>query len=188
MPGVNDLNDFVIAPNADPDIPLAASSAPANPVISGNLTPGSFPFNKSNAPPAPPGNLPAAAPNKLFAAPVKLPAAPANAPAAPPAPPNRLLAAPVKLLATPPNAAPAAPVTLLVRSAVAPDNNALGFGIPAIPFVIDPNPPVTVDAIFEAKLPADIVPATLAKALGTGISIKLLSLNQKHVNQLNLLN
>jgi hypothetical protein len=51
-------------------------------------------------------------------------------------------------------------------------NNEFGLGIPAIPFVIDPNPPVTVVAMFEAKLPADIVDATLAKELGVGISIK----------------
>ena len=155
---------------------MAASSAPANPVISGNFMPGSLPFNKSNAPPAPPGNLPAAAPNKLLAAPVKLPAAP----------PNKLLAAPVKLPAAPPNKLAAAPVTPLVRSAPAPDNNALGFGMPAIPLVIDPNPPVTVVAIFEAKLPADIVDATLAKEVTEGISIMRLSLTQNHANYFQL--
>ena len=152
MFGVNDLNDFVIAPNAEPDIPLAASTAPAKPVISGTLISGSLPFNKSaallafpvklfNAELAVPVNELAVPVNELAALPIKFDAADVNE-----------LAVPVKVLA--------AALTL--------------DGIPVSEVATEFSPPVTVVAMFEAKLPADIVDATLAKEVTEGTSIKRL--------------
>ena len=132
------MNDFVIAENADPAIPFAASSAPLIPLIADVPMPPNdvaidpnplvkfVPIPAAKLPPAialltapcKPLAIPAAAPVTLLKAPV-------NAPAAAPvtllkAPVNAPAAAPVTLLKAPVNAPAAAPAEFCTKSFTAP--------------------------------------------------------------------